>query len=165
MLGFACGTTDDPGTPKSSDSSSLEVRDVPPHLACAGGATSPVQVEEVIRVFRIHDLEMFDDPECSYTESERQASNAPFFGPNPRRGDAYDDVARAQGDIHCGLFAASSNPLRPVKEIKYEGDKETRFLFGNVSCTIYPDSASEQEQVDRLRKAVSDLARRVGERE
>jgi hypothetical protein len=116
-------------------------------------------VDELIRVFRTHDLVMFDDPECLHADSERQASNAPTFGPNPRGADAFDDVVRAQGYVFCALLATANNPLQPVKEIKYDGDEETRFAFGNVRCVIYPDEGSEQEQLGRLRRAASDVAR------
>jgi hypothetical protein len=144
---------------------SLETLSVPADRACRGGEVKPVQVDELIRVFREHDLEMFDDPECQGTEAERHASNAPKFGPNPRRADAFNDVKRAQGYVGCDLLYSAVRPLQPVREVKYEGDEETTFVFGNVRCTIYPDSHSEHEQLERLRVAASDLARVVARRQ
>ena len=156
VLGAACG---------ENSVQSLETLSVPADRACRGGEVEPIQLAELIRVFREHDLQMFDDPECLRTDSERQASNAPQFGPNPRLADAFDDVTRAQGWVYCALYASPSNPLQPVKEGKYEGDEETHFAFGNAVCTIYPDNNSEQEQVERLRRAASDLARVVARRQ
>lgn len=156
VLGAACG---------EKGMQSLETLEVPPDRACRGGEVEPIQVDELIRVFREHGLEMFDDPECQDTETEQEASNAPTFGPNPRRADAFDDVKRTQGNVSCDLLASPIVPLQPVKEGKYEGDEETRFAFGNVRCTIYPDQDSEQEQVERLRSAASDLARVVARRQ
>jgi hypothetical protein len=156
VLGGACG---------ENSVQSLETLSVPADRACRGGEVEPVQVDELIRVFREHELEMFDDPECVGTEEERSASNAPKFGPNPRRADAFDDVMRSQGYVSCDLLASPVRPLQPVKVGKYEGDEETNVVFGNVRCTIYPDDDSEQEQVERLRRAASDLARAVARRQ
>ena len=157
VLGAACG---------ENSVQSLVTLSVPADRACPGGEVEPIHVDELIRVFREHDLEMFDDPECQDPDSARAASNAPTFGPNPRRADAFDEVKRTQGYVSCDLFASSIRPLQqPVKTVKYEGDEETGLAFGNVSCTIYPDNDSEQEQVERLRRAASDLARVVAQRQ
>jgi hypothetical protein len=108
---------------------------------------------------------MFNDPECQGTEEEQSTSNAPKFGPNPRRAEAFDDVKQTQGYVSCDLLASPVRPLQPVGEGKYEDDEETDFVFGNVRCTIYPDPDSEREQVERLRSAAADLARRTAEGE
>lgn len=166
LFGFACGDRTTAGSPtRSSDSQILTVLPVPPDRACPGGETQPVQVDELIRVFRMHGLQMFDDPECIDPTSERHASNAPQFGPNPRRVDAFDDVKRAQGYVSCDLLASPVTPLQPVKENRYPDEEETSFSFGNVQCIIYPGDASEKEQLERLRRAASDLARATAEDE
>ena len=131
---------------------------VPPDRACTGGETQPIQVSELVRVFRKHGLQMFDDPECGEVTIQRRASNAPQFGAGAPLSD-YDDVKQTQGYINCDLLALPVNPLQPVERIKYEGDEETQFRFGNVLCFIYPHPDSEREQVERLRRAAADLAR------
>jgi len=107
-IGVACGTQ--PGT------QTLKTLPVPADRACPGGQTEPVEVEELVRVFKRHQLEMFDDSECPNPASARHASNAPKFGPNPRRADAFDEVVRNQGYVGCDLLAYPENPLQPVKK-------------------------------------------------
>ena len=150
LLVAACGgnpTSDDEAQSPTAASQTLETLSVPAEDACPAGKTKPVQIEALIRVFRAHGIVMFDDPECRTTNTERQASNAPKFGPNPRRGDAYDEVVSTQGWIFCGLFAAPFQPLEPVERLRFEGDKETLVRFGAVQCIIYPDAASETSRL------------------
>jgi hypothetical protein len=114
LLAAACGgnpTSGGQADPPTAAPKTLETLSVPAEDACPGGKTKPVQLEELIRVFRAHSIVMFDDPECLTTTTERQASNAPRFGANPRRGDAYDEVVATQGWIVCDLFAAPFQPL------------------------------------------------------
>jgi hypothetical protein len=131
----------------------------PKNIACQGGAVDPVQVDDLVRVFRQHGLTMFNDPKCSVSTSERQASNLPIWGPDSQGLDR-ESIRADQGRVVCLFDATPSFPVLPVIENGYPGDQETSFQFGNVDCLIYPASnESEKEQLARLRTAANALAR------
>ena len=157
LLGFAAGCSSATG-PEETGSSP------PPAKRCSGGAVSPVQVEDLVRVFRAHGLMMFNDPGCATTTAERQASNMPIWGPDSHGLDE-DAINASQGHVVC-LFDASAHwPVQPVIENRYAGDEETTLEFGNVTCYLYPGSdESERAQLRRLRTATNALAREVAAR-
>jgi hypothetical protein len=141
--------------------SASEVAAPTPPNPCPGGAVSPIQIDDLIRVFRQHGLTMFNDPACASSTSERQASNEPIYGPGAQTGD-HDAITASQGSVYCLLDKTAVRPLLPVTENKYPTDQETSFDAGNVTCLIYPESdETENEQLERLRAAMNALAREV----
>jgi hypothetical protein len=129
------------------------------NMACHGEAVSPVQVDDLVRVFRQHGLTMFNDPQCLDSTSERQASNLPIWGPDSQGLDR-ETIRAEQGHVICLFAATAFHEVLPVTERKYPTDQETSFRFANVDCLIYPASdESEKEQLARLKTAANALAR------
>jgi hypothetical protein len=60
--------------------------------------------------------------------------------------------------LRCRSVPQASN--RVVEIVKYPTDTETQVGVLNVGCAVYPsDAASEQMQVNRLKKALEAVAR------
>ena len=65
---------------------------------------SPVQVDDLIRVFRANQLTMIDDPLCVRDHAERQVANLLLYGPDANV-RSHELIAEREGDVTC-LFDA-----------------------------------------------------------
>lgn len=131
----------------------------PADQACPGGAVEPIDVEEVIRVFRSQGISLFDDPLCARRTARRQAANLLLYGPNANV-RKHDEIATREGDVTCLFDRAAHGPLGRVLETRTTGEVETTFVLANVTCIIYPARSSERAQIARVRASMQKLRKR-----
>lgn len=124
----------------------------PELIKACGRRGAPVTLSKLVEVFRANGVTLaINERECGTDLMVAEATNL-----GPSRLEKRDDAARREGDILCSV--GFENVGREVRTIKYETDEETYVDVLNVNCSLYPfDAASENKQVERLRKALEAL--------
>jgi hypothetical protein len=153
-----CGQGEEAGTPSATGaetalSSTLDPGD------CDGGDTAPLTLEELLNGMRAAGYDMYVDPGCDDDSAAWALSNTSIYveelGP--------EDFGRAQareGAIACELFKGAEEDAT-VTVTHFEGEAWTDLRMLNVICTITPDPAKAQQQIDRLEQTLNELAART----
>lgn len=133
-----------------------ETTAAPPECASRGMRGTPVSLDELVRIMRANGVTLdINQRKCQGLEpTDPDATN---FGPEAIEPD--DEVKRREGLVFCDV-GSKGGDRREVIVTKYPNDAETRLDALNVGCTIYPsDAASEDEQIDRLKRALEAVIR------
>ena len=149
--GEEAGSAAPTGTEKALSTSTLDPGD------CDGGDTAPLTVEELLEGMRAAGYDMYVDPGCRNADSAAWRSR-------PRRSTSTSSgrrrtFGRAQareGAVSCQLYDGTDGEGATVR-VHFEGEDWTTLSMLNVSCTIEPDPAKAQQQIDRLEQTLNEL--------
>lgn len=152
-----CGRDEDrvAATVTTSDGTTLDSGD------CDGRATAPFTVTELLEGMRAAGYDMHVDPRCSDNSASWALSNTSIHV--PELGPEDFELAQArEGAISCSIFDRIEGQQEKVVVTRFEGEDFTTLITYNVSCKINPDAAKADEQVERLKDTLSDLAAAQG---
>jgi hypothetical protein len=128
-------------------------------LARCGSRGAPVTLAKLVKVARANGITLsIDRRGCKELERIQTSADATNAGPSglERRPSVY----LREGHVLCTVVRVPHARNREVVVVKYPTDTETQVGVLNVGCAVYPsDAASEQMQVNRLRKALEAVAR------
>jgi hypothetical protein len=128
-------------------------------LGRCGSRGAPITLARLVRVARTNGVTLdIDERGCEQPERIQTSADATNLGPSglKRRPRVY----LREGDVFCTVVRVRHVRNRAVEVVKYPTDTETQVRVLNVDCAVYPsDAASEQMQVNRLKKALEAVAR------
>jgi hypothetical protein len=126
-------------------------------LARCGSRGNPVTLAKTVEVFRANGITLYaDERKCEAPDLYSTNPDATNFGSSGLKRD--QEIARKEGDVLCHVGTKDFG--RIVEITKYPTDEETYLDVLNVDCSVYPyNSASEAEQVGRVKRALEALVR------
>jgi hypothetical protein len=151
---IAAGCSGDTGEPPSPNTSpEIDL------LARCGSRGAPVTLAKLVRVARANGVTLdIDERGCKQLERIQTSADATNAGPSGL--EQRPRVHRREGHVLCTVVRMPHASNREVDVVKYPTDTETQVQVLNVDCAVYPsDAASEQMQVNRLKKALEAIAR------
>jgi hypothetical protein len=147
------------GLEQCEERENAEERPTAAELARCGARGAPVSLQTLVDVFRANDISLHIEEEtCSISEQARVDGARPdATNASPSGLSQTDEVELKEGYILCSVEDESFGKKLAIN--KYDTDTETSLAVLNISCTIYPHSAStEAAQIARVKKAMKAVA-------
>ncbi len=115
-------------------------------VVCVEGDAKPITRERALSTLRRHGFSMRGDSQSCFV------SNA--------SGAATDVLAR-EGIVHCSIQAEPSAGAPKTTTRRGADGADAELALANVTCTIFTDSPTGEEKIDRLETAFDELERAI----
>jgi len=122
-------------------------------MPCATGPATPLSVDEVRSAYRRVGIALHPYPEgCERTVVAYLKNTDPGGDP-----DVNEQIISAHGDVICGVQEKAVYG----KSVKQSKEGRNRYIFDlqNLECSLYPDGASAETQIDRVAAVMHSLQR------